>query len=85
MNIKSKSTPLIFLGITSALFSRLTFVFINDPEGPNLLIVIVLATVVYLLSLAFYKSNFLKDKTDRVWWVMLFQALFVAGLYLFLK
>ena len=33
------------------------FAFINDPEGPNLLVVTVMAAVIYLSSLAIYLSN----------------------------
>ena len=85
MNINSKNIPLIFLGLTSIVFSRLVFVFINDPEGPNLLIVTVLATVIFLPSWIFYKSNFLNDKTSKTGWVVLLQATFVVGLYLCLN
>jgi hypothetical protein len=51
MYFQSKKTSLIILAITAMLCSRATFLFINDPEGPNLLIVMVLAVTVYLLSL----------------------------------
>jgi hypothetical protein len=33
------------------------FALINDPEGPNLLVVTVMATVIYLTSSAIYLSN----------------------------
>lgn len=34
------------------------FVFFNDPEGPNLLVVMVMAVVIYFLSLVIYSFNF---------------------------
>lgn len=48
MSFKSK----IILGIASLILSRLVFVFINDPEGPNLLIVFGMAVVIYVVSFA---------------------------------
>ena len=54
MYFKSKKTSLIILGITSLALSRTMFVFFNDPEGPNLLVVIVMAAILYFLSLAVY-------------------------------
>ena len=33
------------------------FLFFNDPEGPNLLVVLVMAAIIYFLSLAVYVSN----------------------------
>ena len=51
---KSKRISLIILAATSFICSRMLFVFFHDQEGPNLLIVGVLALVVYLLSLAAY-------------------------------
>jgi hypothetical protein len=33
------------------------FAFINDPEGPNLLVVTVMAAVIYVISSAIYLSN----------------------------
>ena len=58
MNFKSKKTPLLILGITSILCSRSMFVFFDDTEGPNLLIVMVMAAVIYFLSLIVYLFKF---------------------------
>ena len=57
MYYKSKKTSLIILGITGILVSRLMFVFFNDPEGPNLLVVTVAALIVYVLTLGIYLSK----------------------------
>ncbi len=43
----SKKTILIGLGIASVILSRLSFMLINDPEGPNLLIVAVWAAIIF--------------------------------------
>jgi hypothetical protein len=54
MNLESKKISLVILGATALLCSRTFFYFIHDTEGPNLLIVVVLAIVIYLLSYAAY-------------------------------
>ncbi len=38
------------LGITSIVLSRIMFALFDDTEGPNLLIVMVMAAIVYALS-----------------------------------
>ncbi len=40
--------------MTSLACSRAMFLFINDPEGPNLLVVVVMATIIYFLSWVAY-------------------------------
>ena len=57
MYFKSKTVSFVLLGITALLCSRAMFKFFNDPEGPNLLIVTVLALVIYLVPLAPYVSK----------------------------
>lgn len=44
----------IILAIVSLVLSRATFLLVNDPEGPNLLIVVVLAAIIYAVLLAIY-------------------------------
>lgn len=58
MNFKSKRTALLILGVTSIVCSRTMFQFFDDPEGPNLLVVMVTALIVYSASLGVYASNF---------------------------
>lgn len=53
----SKKSSLIILAITALLLSRSMFVFFDDPEGPNLLIVTVGAAIIYFLSLTTYRFN----------------------------
>lgn len=52
MYFKSKKIPLLILGVTAMLSSRTMFVSFDDPEGPNLLIISVLALIVYFLTLS---------------------------------
>lgn len=54
MYFKSKKISLLILGITSIVCSKVMFLFFNDPEGSNLLVVMGMAVIIYLLSLAVY-------------------------------
>jgi len=58
MNIKNSAQKnkiaLLTLGAVSLVLSRIVFSFINDPEGPNLLIVVGLAVIIFFLFLAIY-------------------------------
>ncbi|MBX4206405.1 hypothetical protein KW784_01300 [Candidatus Parcubacteria bacterium] len=85
MNFKSKKTGLLILGITSLVCSRAFFAFLNDPEGPNLLIVVVLAAVVYLLSVAAYSFGPVSTGFKRLMLAIFVQILLVSGLSFFLK
>lgn len=75
-----KKSSLLFLVITSLFCSRAFFLFINDPEGPNLLIVVVLALFVYAISLIAYtlipESTELRKRALAI----LLQILVIAGL-----
>lgn len=84
MYLKSKNAPLLILGITAVVCSRAMFFFINDPEGPNLLVVLGAATIVYLLSLAAYAPGFQITGPRRLVSAILIQILLVAGFYFFL-
>lgn len=83
MNFNSKKTSLLILGITSLVCSRVMFLFFSDPEGPNLLIVIVTAVVVYFLSLAAYLFNFSIPK--KLLLAIFIQIIIVTGLYFYLN
>lgn len=56
MYFKSKKIPLLILGLVSLALSRAVFLFINDPEGQNLVVVIGLAVIIYCLFLATYSA-----------------------------
>lgn len=59
--MKSKKVSLFILLIISFTISRFTFFLIDDPEGPNLLIVSVLAMLIFVpLSLVYLKISKIK-------------------------
>lgn len=45
-----KNWNIYISAVTATLIARATFFFIDDPEGPNLLIVIALAAFIYIVS-----------------------------------
>ena len=79
MYFTSKKTSLIILGITALVCSRVMFAFFNDPEGPNLLIVLVTAAIVYFLSLVAYRLNIPASKKLLV--AIIIQIIIVTGFY----
>lgn len=83
MFFKSKKTPLLILGITAIVCSRMLFLFFKDPEGPNLLVVMGTAGMVYFLSLAVYLFNFSGPKKFLL--AILIQLIIVTGFYFCLK
>ena len=54
MHFKSKKTSLLILGLTAIVCSRVMLLSFNDPEGPNLLVVMGMAVIIYFLSLTVY-------------------------------
>jgi hypothetical protein len=83
MYFKSKKTSLVILGLTSIVFARVMFMFFNDPEGPNLLVVFVMSGVVYCLTLVIYLHNFLVPTSGlkRLLLAIIMQAIIVSVLY----
>lgn len=83
----SRKISLIILAITSIVFSRALFSFINDPEGPNLLVVVGMSTIVYFLSVLAYLFNslILESNFKKVLSVIFIQILFLFALYFFIK
>jgi uncharacterized protein (DUF486 family) len=56
--MKLKKVPLFILIIISFSISRFLFFLVNDPEGPNLLIVTVLAMIIFVpVSLIYLKTS----------------------------
>lgn len=78
----SKKISLLILAITSLVCSRTTFVFIDDPEGPNLLIVVVLAAVLYGLSFSVSQLAFQSTELKKLILAIFTQILVVTGLLL---
>lgn len=82
MSLQSKKTHLLILGVASLACSRSFFALIDDPEGPNLLIVVVLALAIYLVSIATYVYLPVKpDSPKKLLLSLCVQVIFVAGLY----
>jgi len=79
MFYESKKTSLLILGITALVCSRALFFFFNDPEGPNLLVVIGTALVIYFVSLAAYVLN--SSSLKKLLLAISIQILLAIGLY----
>jgi len=78
---------LLILVITAVVCSRIMFAFFNDPEGPNLLVVVGMASIIYLVSSAAYLSNVYPSLTGfKRSSAAIFVQIFVAtGFYLALR
>jgi hypothetical protein len=80
MPLESKRTSLLLLGITALACSRTLFFLFHDPEGPNLLIVTVLALILYGAS--FIAWRFIPATTGKkLLLAVCTQLLIVTGLY----
>src|SRR3954454_4563422 len=80
MPLESKKTSLLLLVITAFLCSRTLFFFFRDPEGPNLLIVTVLALILY--SASFIAWRFIPATAGKkIIFAICAQLLIVIGLY----
>src|SRR4051812_34164397 len=82
MQFKSKTIPLLVLAITAVAFSRAVFAFFRDPEGPNLVVTIGLAGVIYLPSLLFYMPKAIRRlrSLPRLILAVVIQGLVATGL-----
>ncbi|HEY8949959.1 MAG TPA: hypothetical protein VIM56_13830 [Rhizomicrobium sp.] len=58
-----RNGTLLVLAVTALACSRAMFAVFDDPEGPNLLVVVVMAAVITVISLAAYLSNFFPSLT----------------------
>jgi hypothetical protein len=80
MPLESKRTSLLLLVVTAFVCSRALFYFFHDPEGPNLLIVTVLALL--LFGASFLAWRFIPATTAKKLLIgICTQLLIVAGLY----
>ncbi len=80
MNFNEKRTSLLLLGITAFVCSRTLFFLFHDPEGPNLLIVTILALILYGAS--FIVWRFIPATTiKKLLFAICTQLLIVTGLY----
>jgi len=78
---------LLILAVTAIACSRAMFAFFDDPEGPNLLVVIAMASVIYLVSTAAYLSRFFSSLSGmrRTLAAIIIQIVLAAGFYLGLR
>jgi len=76
-----KKRPLLILGITALMSSRMLFFFFDDPEGPNLLVVTVTAAIVYLVCLTTYAFDPSVNDTKRFWLAVFIQVILIISLY----
>ena len=80
MPLASTKKSLLLLVITAFLCSRTLFFFFHDPEGPNLLIVTVLALILY--SASFIAWRFIPaTASKKILFAICAQLLIVTGLY----
>jgi len=84
---KSTKTSLLILAVTAALCARIMLVSFRDPEGPNLLVVSVMAAAIYAVTLAVYLSKLFPSlagyKRDAA--AIGLQILVTTGLYFLLR
>lgn len=85
MDFESKNISLLLLGITALGLSRIAFLFVNDPEGPNLVVVIGMALILFLPSAALYVFNLPISGVKKPLLALLIQILLVVGFYFFLS
>jgi hypothetical protein len=82
MPLKSKRTSLLLLVVTALVCSRALFFFFNDPEGPNLLIVTVLALILYSASFITWRFIPATTASKKLFFAICTQLLIVTGLYM---
>jgi hypothetical protein len=81
MQLKSKKTSLLLLGITALVCSRTLFFLFHDPEGPNLLVVTVLALILYVASFIVWRFVPVSTAIKKLLLAICTQVLIVTGLY----
>ena len=82
MPLKSKRPSLLLLVVTALVCSRALFFFFNDPEGPNLLIVTVLALILYSASFIAWRFIPATTASKKLLFAICTQLLIVTGLYM---
>ncbi len=81
MQFTSTKKSLLLLGMTAFACSRTLFFLFNDPEGPNLLIVTVLALILYVASLFAWRFIPATTASKKLFFAICTQVLIVTGLY----
>jgi hypothetical protein len=81
VSFESKKTSLLLLVFTALIFSRTLFFFFHDVEGPNLLIVILLALILYSPSFIAWRFIPARTASRKLLFAICMQLLIVTGLY----
>ncbi len=82
----SKKTSLLILGVTALVCSKIFFSLFNDPEGPNLLIVVVMALILYGVSVAVHaRAPLFTTSLKKLLVAIFIQIVLVTVFYIFLK
>ena len=81
MPLESKKLSFLLLVITALVCSRTLFFFFHDPEGPNLLIVTVLALLLYSASLIAWRYIPATTTSKKLLFAIGTQLLIVTSLY----
>jgi len=82
MHFKVTKGSLLVLGIRAFCWSRTLFFLFNDPEGPNLLIVTVLALMLFVASFIAWRFIPATTAIKKLFFAICTQLLIVAGLYI---
>jgi hypothetical protein len=85
MRTSLKRAALLALGIASLVYARMMFMFIDDPEGPNLLVVVVMAVLISSLSLGAYALIPKSSRHKKTPMVFLLQALIAIGIWICIR
>ena len=81
MPLTAKKTSLLLMGITALVCSRALFFLFHDPEGPNLLVVNVLALILYVASFIVWRFIPVTTASRKLLLAICAQILIVTGLY----
>ena len=87
---QGKKSSLIISGVTALVCSRTLFLFFDDPEGPNLLVVVGMAGIIYFLAFAIYSFlplslTSIQTDTRKLALVIFIQIAIVVVFYFCLK
>jgi hypothetical protein len=81
MDLKSNKIELTTLAIVAIVLSRIMFYFLHDPEGPNLLVVGIIAAILFALSFIVYKIS----NTKKLLNGLFIQFVLIISAYFLLK
>jgi len=84
MSFPVKRTSFLVLGILSLACSRMVFFFFSDPEGPNMLVIIGLALILFFLSLTVYLFRSSVTARNKLLLAVFIQMIVAVAFYLWL-